>query len=252
MDPYRLKRFNISKPDVIENRLIQGGFRYQKFNLSSAGELRIRNIGTRPTVDTTPIKDLPGHFECSDENISRIWTTGARTAQLTEIPQTVIPDYWIVSKQGSLVDSLSPQNYAKGSALVSYNVSVQVQPNTGAFTFGVLMDTLNNGLFIHVDVFGGTVTAALRMEGKAWQPPPSSLCNPPDRFLLRSVSAARHHRYGRQQGRRLFLPEQIHFRILRSRSTIRPFGRVQGPQSHRLGVRTDGVRQRPDQPHLFG
>lgn len=160
MDPYRLKRFNISKPDVIENRLIQGGFRYQKYNLSSAGELRIRNIGTRPTVDTTPIKDLPGHFECSDENISRIWTTGARTAQLTEIPKNVIPDYWIVSQQGSLVDSVSPQNYAKGSALISYNVSVQVQPNTGAFTFGVLMDTLNNGLFIHVDVFEGTVTAA--------------------------------------------------------------------------------------------
>ncbi len=159
MDSYRVKRYNISKPGVFENRLVQGGFRYQKLNLSSAGELHLSSIGTRPTVDTTPIKDLPGYFECSDDDISRIWSAGARTAQLTEIPKDSIPDFWIVSEQGSLVDSVAPQNYAYGSALSSYNLSVEVKPSTGAFTIGVLMDTLNAGLFINANVFEGTLAA---------------------------------------------------------------------------------------------
>ncbi|SPO28803.1 related to alpha-L-rhamnosidase C [Ustilago trichophora] len=159
MDSYRVKRFNISKPEVFENRLIQGGFRYQKFNLSSAGELELAKIGSRATVHSTPIKDLPGGFESSDEDITRIWSTGARTAQLTEIPSNTIPDFWLVTSDGSFVEALAPQNYPLGATLTDYSVSVNVKPNTGAFVIGVRMDTLNAGLYISVDVVQGTVTA---------------------------------------------------------------------------------------------
>ncbi len=110
-------------------------------------------------MHTTPINELPGSFECSDDDISRIWSTGARTAQLTEIPANSIPDFWNVTSNGSLVEAAAPQNYALGTALTSYNVSVDVKPETGAFTVGVLMDTLNAGLHINVDVFSGTVEA---------------------------------------------------------------------------------------------
>jgi hypothetical protein len=94
MDTYRVNRYNISKRETINNRLIQGAFRYQKLNLSSHGELRLRKVGVKPTVHTTPLTKLPGGFECSDEDFNRIWLTGARTAQLTEIPKDTIPDFW--------------------------------------------------------------------------------------------------------------------------------------------------------------
>ncbi|CAI6342569.1 unnamed protein product [Periconia digitata] len=159
MDSYRVKRYNISKPKVFENRLVQGAFRYQKLNLSSAGELRLRNIGVRPTIHTTPIRDLPGFFESSDEDLSRIWVTGARTVQLTEIPKHSIPDFWLVSSEGSLVEALTPQNWPGGGALTSYNISVDVKPVTGAFTVGVHLDTLNIGPYIVIDLVGGRITA---------------------------------------------------------------------------------------------
>lgn len=90
MDSYRVNRYNISVPGTVTNRLIQGGFRYQKLNLTSPGSLTLRNIGVRPTVDDTPIHMLPGTFDSSDEMLDRIWHTGARTLKLTEIPKSTL------------------------------------------------------------------------------------------------------------------------------------------------------------------
>lgn len=65
MESYRVNRYNISKLGITTNRLIQGGFRYEKLNLSSAGELKLKSIGVKPTVHITPLTELPGAFECS-------------------------------------------------------------------------------------------------------------------------------------------------------------------------------------------
>ncbi|KAF4337197.1 alpha-L-rhamnosidase C [Fusarium beomiforme] len=161
METYRINRYNITKRETISNRLIQGAFRYQKLNLSSPGELRLRKIGVKPTVHTTPLTKLPGTFECSDEDFTRIWLTGARTAQLTEIPKNTIPDFWQVSKQGSLVESSAPQALGSGVAaqLLSYQLGFQVKPVTGGFSFSVLSDTLNDAIVITCDVTTGIVTA---------------------------------------------------------------------------------------------
>lgn len=157
MDTYRVKRYNISEPAIFENRLIQGAFRYQKLNLSSAGELKIRNIGARPTVHTTPINDLPGSFECSDKDLTRIWRTGARTAQLTEIPKNTLPDFWVVSEEGSLVEALAPQSLVSAVGETSYDIAVDVKLLTGAFTIGVLQDTLNIGIQLVCDLAAGSI-----------------------------------------------------------------------------------------------
>ncbi|KAF5967140.1 alpha-L-rhamnosidase C [Fusarium coicis] len=161
MDTYRVTRYNISKREIFNNRLVQGAFRYQKLNLSSHGELRLRKVGVKPTVHTTPLTKLPGGFECSDEDFNRIWLTGARTAQLTKIPKDTIPDFWQVSKEGSFVESSASQALGSAAAaqLTAYQLDFQVKPVTSEFSFSVLSDTFNEAIVVTCDVKTGKITA---------------------------------------------------------------------------------------------
>ncbi|KAL4725735.1 hypothetical protein ACLX1H_007888 [Fusarium chlamydosporum] len=154
MDTYRVNKYNITKPGIKTNRLIQGAFRYEKLNLSTAGNLQLRKIGVQPTVHTTPLTELPGAFECSDEELTRIWRTGARTAQLTEIPKDTVPDFWQVTDEGSLVESAAPQVLSNPTIAqaTSYQMEFEVKSLTGEFAFSVLSDTLNEGVLITCDI----------------------------------------------------------------------------------------------------
>ncbi|KAF3035833.1 hypothetical protein E8E12_006661 [Didymella heteroderae] len=162
MDSYRVNIYrNIHGPTNHTNRLIQGGFRYQELSLTTAGELVLANVGVKPTTSTVPITSLPGSFECSDNNITRIWNAGARTIQLNEIPANSIPSFWEVTPEGSYVDSQAPQSLfgAAYSALTAYELNFQVKPVFGGFSFSVLADTLNAGIYIWVNIANGTISA---------------------------------------------------------------------------------------------
>ncbi len=161
MDSYRVNRYNITAPGQVINRLIQGGFRYQKLNLSSPGELTLRNVGVVPTVHTTPLNKLPGSFKSSDSSITDIWTVGARTIQLSEIPKNSIPQFWEITSEGALIGSLAPQANAGLVAVTStaYNLDFKVKPLAGGFGFSVLSDTLNSGIYLSVDVGARTIAA---------------------------------------------------------------------------------------------
>ncbi|KAL1883985.1 hypothetical protein Daus18300_000093 [Diaporthe australafricana] len=161
MDTYRVNQYNITGPSVFTNRLIQGGFRYIKLNLSTAGELTLRNVGVKPTTSTTPLTQLPGFFECSDEDLNRIWKVGARTVQLTEIPQNTIPDFLLVSEEGAYAENVAPQalGSAAASQLLNYRLDFQVRPVKGGFGFSVLSDTLNSAVYISIDFESRSVSA---------------------------------------------------------------------------------------------
>jgi hypothetical protein len=162
MDSYRVNIYrNISGPTKHTNRLIQGGFRYQELSLSTVGELVLANVGVNPTTSTTPIGSLPGSFECSDDNITRIWKVGARTIQLNEIIANSIPSFWKVTPEGSYVDSQAPQSLfgAAYTALTAYELEFEVKPVEGGFSFSVLADTLNAGIYIWANIANGTISA---------------------------------------------------------------------------------------------
>ncbi|KAF9874327.1 hypothetical protein CkaCkLH20_08310 [Colletotrichum karsti] len=161
MDTYRVNQHNITGPTIITNRLIQGTFRYQKLNLSAAGELTLRDIGVRPTTSTTPLTSLPGSFECSDDDLTRIWSVGARTVQLTEIPKSSIPDFLQVTEEGAFAESVAPQvlGSAVAAQLLNYRLEFQVKPVKGGFGFSVLSDTLNSAVYISFDLTKREVTA---------------------------------------------------------------------------------------------
>ncbi|WYZ41210.1 hypothetical protein EsH8_V_000105 [Colletotrichum jinshuiense] len=160
-DTYRVNQYNITGPSVISNRLIQGAFRYQKLNLSSPGTLKLKNIGVKPTTSTTPLTRLPGSFECSDEDLTRIWHTGARTVQLTEIPKNSIPDFLQVTNEGAYAESAAPQALSGTVApqLLSYSLDLQAKPVKGGFGVSVLCDTLNSCIYISFDLVHHVVTA---------------------------------------------------------------------------------------------
>ncbi|EYB27041.1 hypothetical protein FG05_04743 [Fusarium graminearum] len=168
MDTYRVNKYNVTEPGLITNRLIQGAFRYEKFNLSSAGSLRLERVGVKPTVETTPLTELPGSFECSDDDLTRIWYTGARTAQLTEIPKGSIPDFWQVTDQGSLVESAAPQALSDPgvSQATSYDIEFDAKPITGEFVFSVLSDTLNEAVLITCNIETGVISTSTSSSGK--------------------------------------------------------------------------------------
>lgn len=161
MDTYRVNRYNITGPGVVANRLIQGAFRYQQLNLSSVGGLTLRNIGASPTLHTTPLTDLPGSFESSDETLNQIWAVGARTVQMTEIPKNSIPDFLKVTADGAWAESMAPQVLGSTVAaqLLQYDLTFQVNPVIGGFGFTVLSDTQNSGIYISCDVTNRKITA---------------------------------------------------------------------------------------------
>ncbi|KAK6850975.1 hypothetical protein PG987_000609 [Apiospora arundinis] len=161
MDTYRVNRYNITDAGRVSNRLIQGAFRYQKLNLSSPGVLKLRAVGVSSQIDNTPLTELHGFFNSSDANLNAVWTAGARTVQMTEIPKNSVPDFWEVGPEGALVDSLAPQVLASAVAaqLLNYNVEFKVTPLVGGFGFAVLADTLNVGIYITCDIKAGRVAA---------------------------------------------------------------------------------------------
>lgn len=161
MDTYRINRFNITDSKTYTSRLIQGGLRYQKLNLSSAGELELSFVGFLPSIDPASTSDLPGSFECSDPVLNRIWAAGARTVQLTEFPAETLPEFWVITHEGALVDSLAPQPFAQDYAvsMTAYEVDFAVKPIANGFGFTVLSDTLGNGIYLFVDVASGTLSA---------------------------------------------------------------------------------------------
>ena len=161
MDTYRVNRYHIAAPGQFANRHIQGGFRYQKLNLSSPGELTLQNLGVIPTTHTTPVHKLPGSFKSSDSSITDIWAVGARTVQLTEIPQNSIPEFWEITSEGAVIDSLAPQANGGIDAVTgtAYRLDFKVKPLVGGFGFSVLSDTLNSAIYLSVDVGARTIAA---------------------------------------------------------------------------------------------
>ncbi|USP80422.1 hypothetical protein yc1106_07696 [Curvularia clavata] len=162
MDTYRVNIYSdIAGPTRHENRLIQGGFRYQELRLTTAGKIVLNRIGVRPMISNIPVTSLPGSFDCSDKSITQIWRTGARTIQLNQIPANSIPPFWNITPEGSYVSSQAPQSrYGPAfTSLSMYEMWFDVKPIIGGFSFSVLADTLNTGIYIWFNLANGTVSA---------------------------------------------------------------------------------------------
>lgn len=161
METYRVQQYNVNTTSKVESRRVQGGFRWQRFTLLSAGTLRISEIHTIPTVETKLISDLSGQFECSNPLWTNIWRIGARTIQLTDFPAESIPDFWEVTTEGALIESAAPLPYAGliAQTLSQYRLEFDVKIIDGAFSFKVLSNTLGEGIYIWVNAANSSISA---------------------------------------------------------------------------------------------
>ena len=156
-----MQEYNASTASMVQNRRIQGGFRWQKFTLLGAGTLEISEVHTIPTVETTSISSLNGQFECSDPIWTAIWRIGARTIQLTEFPAESIPDFWEITTEGALIESAAPLPYAglNAQALSQYRLKFDVKIVDGGFSFKILSDSLGEGIYIWVNAANSSISA---------------------------------------------------------------------------------------------
>ncbi|KAL5313671.1 hypothetical protein ACEPPN_018092 [Leptodophora sp. 'Broadleaf-Isolate-01'] len=161
LDTYRVNRYNITQNTTYTNRLIQGGQRYQKLNLSTAGELTLNHVGVTSTISNTPVTDLPGSFQCSDDQLNQIWQVGARTIQQTEILAGTTPEFYQISDQGLFAESQAPQPYTSDTApgLMQYQLDFSVKPMVSGFGYTVLSDTLSSGIYIFVNLANSSISA---------------------------------------------------------------------------------------------
>ncbi|KAH9896385.1 Six-hairpin glycosidase-like protein [Xylariomycetidae sp. FL2044] len=161
MSTYRVNQYNITSPGTHTSRLIQGGFRFQKFNLSTTGQLQLRRVGVQPTTSLKDLASIPGSFRCSDEQLNQIWTAGARTALLTQFFSNTIPDFWQMTEDGVLIESAAPQSCKYGVQLVDYVFEFDTRPVRGGFAFLVRGDTLNEGVYVLCDLAARSITVHL-------------------------------------------------------------------------------------------
>jgi hypothetical protein len=162
MDNYRINRYDLNNNfSVYTNRLIQGGLRYQKLNLFTVGTLTLSKVGFLPAVDDTPISKLPGVFRCSDPVLTRICEVGARTMQLTEFSAGSLPDFWMITEEGALVESQTPQPFSSDYApgLTAFELFFPVKVIRNGFEFTVLSGILGVGIYIFANIANCSISA---------------------------------------------------------------------------------------------
>lgn len=81
--------------------------------------------------------------------------------KLTEIPKNSVPDFFVVTSEGTIAESQVPQvlGSADAAQLLSYEISFDVKPLIGGFEFLVLSDTQNKGILIACNTDDRTVSA---------------------------------------------------------------------------------------------
>jgi hypothetical protein len=79
---------------------------------------------------------------------------------MNEIPAHSIPEFWEVTSEGALVESLAPQSLSGDAAsLTEYEIGFDVKPIAGGFSFSTLASTLNDGIYIWCNIANGSISA---------------------------------------------------------------------------------------------
>ncbi|CAE6455689.1 unnamed protein product [Rhizoctonia solani] len=85
---------------------IQGAQRFILIeHIAGTANVSINEVGFQATTDVTPISNLPGSFNSSDDYLNELWAAGARTVQLGCTSKGSLTPVWHVSAIGTLIES---------------------------------------------------------------------------------------------------------------------------------------------------
>jgi hypothetical protein len=115
-DLSRVDTYPLSRPDLIANRLIQGGERFQVLTLASPGSVTLRQVGVQAKFFIPRRSTNHGFFRCSDPTLSEIWRLGSYAVELCSIPVQSLPTTWTVTAQGVKVPGNEYTGYQRHQA----------------------------------------------------------------------------------------------------------------------------------------
>ncbi|KAG8711855.1 hypothetical protein FRC11_001646 [Ceratobasidium sp. 423] len=159
---------------------IQGGQRFILIeHFAGTADVSINEVGFQAVTDVTPISELPGSFNSSDDYLNELWVTGARTVQLGCASKGTETPAWHVSAIGTLIESESigihqkSQNWGEidfslslyiiSGSIFTVNKGVQYAPDPGATEFYLITGSNGTGTFSRysgssVDLPSGALT----------------------------------------------------------------------------------------------
>ena len=100
-DPYRYDTYTVSKAGTIVNRYIQGGERYQKITLTTAGSVTLRAVEIYYEAYEGNASTFQGFFVSDQPLLNRIWYDGAYTVNLNQLPAHTTSGAWVI-QEGTL------------------------------------------------------------------------------------------------------------------------------------------------------
>lgn len=157
-DTRRRVRVRVSHPGHYQTNHVQGSQRWLKLMLKTPGPatVKISFVGFLSTTSTTPLNELPGHFACSDDFLSRIWEYGAQTIQLNSIAARTVPPPWQISEDmGVFIDSQRCNTYGCGAAWTDYVVRFSVMVVDGGLAWTVRTPPAAPGLLFQLNIEEG-------------------------------------------------------------------------------------------------
>ncbi|KAK8217679.1 Six-hairpin glycosidase-like protein [Phyllosticta paracitricarpa] len=120
---FRVETFNVTAPGRVQSFFIQGGLRWQGIKALTDGSVVISRVGLASTSDNTPLQDLPGYFESSNETLNQIWGLGGRASQQACVTNGSAPSTWEITNQGAFVRGQAPAQSALGPDFSNYTLS---------------------------------------------------------------------------------------------------------------------------------
>ena len=111
-----------------ENRLMQGGQRFQAIRLTTPGSVSLRAVGVLPAFYLpTRRRANEGRFTASDRRLGRYWHMGRRTLELSSVPVGAIKPIWDVTPQGLRVRGNTYSGYQAGVKWTDYTATVEFE-----------------------------------------------------------------------------------------------------------------------------
>ncbi|RAK98159.1 putative alpha-L-rhamnosidase C [Aspergillus ibericus CBS 121593] len=120
---FRVETFNVTSTGRMESFFIQGGLRWQNLLLLTEGSVRICQAGIRSGNDRTPVNELPGFFESSNDLYNEIWALGPRTVQQACIAANTAPSTWEVTADGVYLRGQQPAQSVMGASFANYTMT---------------------------------------------------------------------------------------------------------------------------------
>ncbi|CAE6338283.1 unnamed protein product [Rhizoctonia solani] len=108
---------------------VQGGQRFILVeHIAGTMEVSISEVGFQAATDVTPVSDLPGSFNSSDNFLNELWMAGARTVQLGCTSKGSLTPAWHVSAIGTLIESKNIAVHQKGQewGQVDFSLSIYI------------------------------------------------------------------------------------------------------------------------------